>query len=197
MRATKDAAGGRSSTWAFSGTLAILISILFVSVLVAVPPTSISLDMNQEFRNGYSAFVSQGWNFFTKDLQEDQYGVYNVDETSRQAVGLLRTPQTRAENLWGLTRDQRAQGPELANIANAVTGWKKCPTKRGTCLLDLGHSTQVITNTSPLPTICGTVVVTQERQTPWSYRNFATAQSPIIDETAKVTVTCAARGGGR
>ncbi|MDF2664290.1 MAG: hypothetical protein K0R81_140 [Microbacterium sp.] len=190
-----DVAAHRGSIVAFVLTLAVTLPVLFLSVLVAVPPTTISLGMGQDFRNNYSAFVSQGWNFFTKDLQGNQFGVYATASDS-SPVSLLSTPQTRIENAWGLTRNQRAQGPELANLANAVTEWQECATLRVSCGAELGGERVELVNTSPLPTLCGPVLLTQERQSPWSYRAFPSAHEQIVDKVALVDVVCPANGEG-
>jgi len=190
-----DIVVGRGSIVAFVLTLAVMLPVLFVSVLVAVPPTTISLGMGQDFRNNYSAFVSQGWNFFTKDLQGTQFGAYTTVSGSAP-VSLLTTPQTRIENAWGLTRNQRAQGPELANLANAVTEWQECSTLRISCAVNLDAEPIELVDTSPLPTLCGSVILTQERQSPWSYRTFLSADEQIVDKVALVDVVCPANGGG-
>lgn len=193
MKHTRNEVEGLSSSaTAFGLTLATLLTILFISVLVAVPPTAVSLGMNQTFRNNYSAFVSQGWNFFTKDLQGSQFGAYAPDGAEPQS--LLTTPQTRIENAWGLTRNQRAQGPELANVAAAVTEWQECAGMRISCAADLAGDPEVITNTSPIPTLCGRVVVTQEHQSPWSYRGFPSAHELVVDQIALVDVLCESPG---
>lgn len=182
----------RSSMVSFAVTLIVLLPILFVSVLVAVPPTAISLGMSQEFRNNYSAFVSQGWNFFTKDLQGNQFGAYEPGQAD--PASLLITPQTRIENAWGLTRNQRAQGPELANLANGITEWQDCTTMRISCASELKGEPIEIVNTSPIPTLCGDIVITQEHQSPWSYRGFPSAHEQIVDKIALVSITCHAEG---
>ncbi|MFV9425857.1 MULTISPECIES: hypothetical protein [Microbacterium] len=49
---------------------------------------------------------------------------------------------------------------------------------------------------APLPTLCGSVILTQERQSPWSYRTFPSADEQIVDKVAPVDVVCPANGGG-
>lgn len=97
------------------------------------------------------------------------------------------------ENVWGLTRNQRAQGPEVANIVNALAeeSWVEYATKLVDCIVDASPpSGDAVINSSPLPTVCGTVVLAQQHQRPWSYRGFASADHPVIESVIAVDVTC-------
>ena len=60
--------------------------------------------------------------------------VYRIHPDGTVGVSLLVTPQTKADNLFGLSR---AQGPELANLMHAVhaDAWTDCTElDRTTCI---------------------------------------------------------------
>jgi antimicrobial peptide system SdpA family protein len=185
---------GKSLT-SFWVTASVMAAALLMSVLVALPPTAISGDLSASFRLGYSAVISQGWNFFTRDMQSINYGVYSTSTTD-EFGSMLTTPQTRVENLWGLSRTQRAQGPEIAILAAEVDAWKECESLRIACVSEAeGTQGQRMVNGSLLPTLCGRVILTQERTSPWSYRAFAGANSPVVEQYAFIDAEC--NGGER
>ncbi|WP_160505963.1 SdpA family antimicrobial peptide system protein [Streptomyces sp. BA2] len=132
-------------------------------------------------KTAFSAFVPQGWAFFTKDPQSEQFGAYRPRGGGARPENLSLTPQGRAENLFGLSRRQRAQGPEEALLASKVRHWQTCQGSNDDCLRGAAarHATAV-TNPSPLPSLCGDIIVTNQRAVPWANRE-------LLSETSRVT----------
>ena len=58
--------------------------------------------------------------FFTRSPETDQIDAYRLAPDATTGASLLVTPQARPSNLFGLSRTQRAQGPELAILLRAV-----------------------------------------------------------------------------
>lgn len=68
------------------------------------------------------------------------------------------TPQGLPSNVFGLSRTQRAQGPELANLQLGVPGssWTVCDGSALECLeLYKDSPVAMVENTSPVLTVCG------------------------------------------
>lgn len=180
---------------AFSTTGAVLGGALLVSVLLSIPPTVVTADVSNAVRQGYGTFIQQGWNFFTKDPQSAQLGVYQI-EGNESLTDIVATPQTKAQNFWGLSRAQRAQGPELAFLAAGVaeSDWIDCTDQTSACI-STAHRALAISNQSPVPTVCGEVVITQQHQSPWSYRGFSDVPTYLVDKYVLLDVHCANGGG--
>ncbi|WP_353963266.1 MULTISPECIES: hypothetical protein [unclassified Streptomyces] len=82
-----------------------------------------------------------------------QIGAYAFD--GKHSKNLLRTPQSNPSSFFGLSRTQRAQGPEMAIIDASVTGWKSCSGTLTTCLSQAAALPAAkITNRNPVQTIC-------------------------------------------
>lgn len=117
----------------------------------------------------------QGWAFFTRDPSEADLLYY--DAASLEPLWI--TPQGRAENGFGVSRTQRAQGPEAAELLQSlgIDDWHECDAgaKVVDCVLagesDLRDRIQV-TNNTPVKTLCGNVLFVQADPVPWSYREF-------------------------
>ena len=129
------------------------------------------------------------WAFFTKAPQSSQYGAYRLTQT---AVGtdLLQTPQTLPRNAFGLSRTQRAQGAELAILGHEAA-WESCNDYLDVCLQGkIDRHPRTITNATVTHTICGHVLLTEQKLIPWSFRNQSRQDTPWITQMAQVQVRC-------
>ena len=119
--------------------------------------------------------------------------IYRLNADATTGVSLLVTPQAKASNLFGLSRTQRAQGPELAILLRAVPtpGWVDCSAlERAACLAELRRRPKTLLhNTSPIPTVCGDVALSIESTTKWAYRRLADT-GYRIDRIAATVIDC-------
>ncbi|WP_424890793.1 SdpA family antimicrobial peptide system protein [Streptomyces sp. XH2] len=185
-RAADDAARQRA---AFTRTFAAMLAVIAASVYFALPNNVTTPSWAPTAKFYSSAFVPQGWAFFTKSPQSEQMGAYRPDggEAPRN---LSMTPQGRASNLFGLTRRQRAQGPEEALLNAQVRDWEPCQDANDACVREAAaRPAQDVTNASPLPSLCGDVVMTNERPVPWAYRDLSPDTSHIT-RTVHLRITC-------
>lgn len=121
----------------------------------------------------------QGWGFFTRDPSEADLLFYRAETLEPLWV----TPQGRVENAFGVSRTQRAQGPEAAALLEGVaeSDWHEC--QLGQTLQNCVHQmnedgTSVVTavNESPVQTLCGPVIFSQSDPVPWSFRDLYEAK---------------------
>jgi antimicrobial peptide system SdpA family protein len=170
------------------GSLALLVPAFLISLYAGWPSNVLNPTGSDPLRKYVAMSVPQGWAFFTKPPDDPEIGVYDA-QTGRSA---LATPQTRVENAFGLSRTQRAQGPELATLASQITGWKTCETKTRDCLkVEWDEQPERVRNESFVRTICGPVFVTSERPVPWAYRDFGLASK--VEQRAYLDVDCSER----
>lgn len=119
--------------------------------------------------------MPQGWGFFTKPPSDETVVALAINGETENA---MKTPQVQLSNLYGLSRKQRAQGPEIANITNRISEnhWiecedgqhaEECVSAQGTYPIQ-----EKIENNSPVPTLCGLVTFGIVNPVPWSYRDF-------------------------
>ncbi|MEU9099167.1 SdpA family antimicrobial peptide system protein [Streptomyces sp. NPDC048361] len=66
-------------------------------------------------RPALNILTPETWAFFTRNPESVQNGIYGYDHAGG-VRNLLRTPQGNPANIFGLSRTQRAQGPELGYI---------------------------------------------------------------------------------
>ncbi|AZL14926.1 hypothetical protein CXR25_17085 [Brevibacterium aurantiacum] len=121
-----------------------------------------------------------------------------VDENRGRDTGISLT--TNATNYrrrtLGLSRTQRAQGPEGGALLTplAEEDWFKCETGEDLeeCYESLKASTTEpirADNTFKHPTLCGKVVIAQAEPVPWSYRDLY-EQTHIPEGMIEMQVTC-------
>lgn len=180
---------------AFLGLLFFGIGFAFflISVFYSLPSNVVSdRGIPSSFRVFSIDVAPQGWGFFTKPPSDPDLLFYNA----KTLESLLVTPQTRVENLYGLSRTQRAQGPEGANLLVTLTDddWFSCSPGDvlQKCVDAMNRENKKVLsvkNTAPIHTLCGDILVSQAKPTPWSYRK-------LIDEShspsyiVKVNVQC-------
>ncbi|MBI9000299.1 SdpA family antimicrobial peptide system protein [Corynebacterium sp. CCM 9185] len=174
----------------FSFVLAFAVFLTFnLAGLFAGIPTNAAASRQQDSLHRFLyTFAPQNWAYFTKDPESSELIV--VDGDSLQS--LMRTPQNRPSNYFGISRNQRAQGPEVAMLVSEIPDdkWRDCVDNFSSCLKDAQKITpEEIRNTSSLQTICGDVIITLSHITPWSYRSLTTDEHRI-EKAAKVRVIC-------
>ncbi|MGV0332599.1 SdpA family antimicrobial peptide system protein [Corynebacterium kroppenstedtii] len=91
-----------------------LLSLTFfaLSIFFTLPSNVISLRDGSGLRTTVVDLAPQNWAFFTKSPRELEYIPYSLENNRME----LSTPQTKAENLFGFSRDQRAQGTEIGSL---------------------------------------------------------------------------------
>lgn len=152
-------------------------------------PTTVLGGIDAHVRRAWSAVYPQGWQFFTKDPDDEEATVYSVNGS---AIGSIsRFPNSKAENLFGFARAQRAQGTELASLVRQATDWVTCATAEGDCLIAAAKSgrSQHVRNASDTATICGTVIVAMTVPVPWDFREQFTGWR-VDDRAVLLEVEC-------
>lgn len=165
----KTAVIGAVSLLVFS---ALLLASIFYSL-----PSNVVKDRAQPdtVRIASVAFMPQGWGFFTRPPSSESFVAIGEDG---QLTDLMETPQNEWSNALGISRGQRAQGPELANLVNTIPEdlWSECDP--GSTTSECFHSeaphdpVEVLENTSPVPTLCGDITFAEVSPVDWSYRDF-------------------------
>jgi antimicrobial peptide system SdpA family protein len=174
---------------------ACLLAAAGIASVAATLPSNILWERNQlrALRVELNTIAGQSFAFFTRSPQTEQIMAYRLGPDGTAAVSLLVTPQAKAANLFGLSRTQRAQGPELANLMHAVadTAWADCTgLDRAACIGQVaGRRKVLLRNTSPVPTVCGLVLLTAERTTKWAYRRLSEDRY-VIERIAPASVDC-------
>ena len=138
----------------------------------------------------------QGWAFFTRSPLSADYGAYQIEPDGRLHDALLG-PYARPENLFGVSRRARAQGPELALLVNKIpdAAWQECHGS-GYSAAECGASTTtpvVLTNNSLVPSLCGPAfLLTKDEPVPWAWQQLTHHQRKT-HQMAAVTITCPTR----
>jgi antimicrobial peptide system SdpA family protein len=158
-----------------------------LSIFFAWPDNVILTTANSPLRTVFGSTFGQGWAFFTNPPQNAITRVYRAGN----GADLLATPQGKAENAFGISRNQRAQGPELAILANSVPNRNECG--RGSskdCLREASTAkAQPIDPHIRRQSTCGELILTVEHPRPWAFRETSTEQFTIKHYT-KVVVPC-------
>lgn len=181
----------RGPLLAFKIALTSLIMVNVVGLIAQFPTNSFVSRGNEPWQMFFFTFVPQNWAFFTKDPQSENLFVYSAE---RNYSSLLKTPQNKRENLWGVSRDQRAQGPEVARLAAEIpnSAWVKCDSDETSCLdsaLDQERPQATIPNTALESSLCGKMIFGLGVPTPWSYRNLVEDKNRLT-RASYVEVVC-------
>ena len=147
-----------------------LVALALLTTVAAAFPANVLKPSNSGALILVSKLAPQGWAFFTKDPQDVELVAYAP--TSHGLNSLQTTPQSRVENAWGITRAQRAQGPEIAALSNELT-WMECvPGEVPEACVDTEATFEPVLSPVPHPSLCGKVLVVQEKPVAWSFREF-------------------------
>ncbi|MEU1003681.1 SdpA family antimicrobial peptide system protein [Streptomyces tibetensis] len=156
---------------------------------VQLPKNVITLPGQKAARHTVANMAPQGWAFFTKSPRDPEMVPYQ--RTPGKWKPLSLTPHSSPRNAFGLDRESRAQGVEIALLLSAAQkkDWRECTSSRQSCLRDFGPPVRRIANRSPEPTLCGTVGLLQEKPTPWAWRDLV-PESHSPEQVMVLEVTC-------
>jgi antimicrobial peptide system SdpA family protein len=163
--------------------------------LAATLPSNIIWERTQlqTLRVELNTIAGQSFAFFTRSPQTEQIVAYRLLPDGTIGASLMVTPQGTPANLFGVSRTQRAQGPELANLVQDVEPrmWLDCTgLDRRDCLDQIARAPKaLLRNTSPVPTVCGQVVLAAERTTKWAYRRLSDT-GYVIHQIVPASIDC-------
>jgi antimicrobial peptide system SdpA family protein len=182
--------GPQRVSWPFVTTIVVLMSWMTLTIVQSLSAHALSSrePAAVAVRDAVLAIAPQRWEFFTASSRGRQYVAYRT-QTGESALSL---PQSRATNMFGVSRTQRAQGPELAALHLQVTNWMKCADKSASqkCIRRAAEEQpQVLRNEARRKTLCGDLVLAQEKATPFEFRSFALPNFRVL-QAARVEVSC-------
>jgi antimicrobial peptide system SdpA family protein len=177
---------------AFRATGSAVLAFFLLTIFFAMPGNVLTRSWMGGMKSVFTITAPQGWAFFTKSPQS--IDLYAYRDHADRITNLLTTPQVKPSNYFGLTREQRAQGPELAGLARYVAHWDACPGHEvAACVRAAAERpARTIDNNSPTPTLCGDLVLSEQKPTPWAYRKLTDAPTRV-QGTVHVQVRCHAK----
>lgn len=174
------------------GTISILVfSVWLILGLYAAdgafPTNPIELPFQSSIES--QRWLPQGWAFFTKSPRDDKIKAWTKSDS-----GLWESVLTGAsidkENLFGLSRYMRAQAVEIGLLSYEAgrENFKSCTQNP----VDCGQNTSqniTVRNTSSVPTICGPLIVANQKPVPWAWsKTFKEKHMP--SEVIRLEVLC-------
>jgi len=148
----------------------VMLVLFLTSVYFALPSNVVALRGEQPLRTFFTRLLPQGWGFFTKPPDSPEVSPFLVEDGVIRHVS--RFPNSKAENLFGASREQRSQGPEMANLSHLAREWVTCAEVDGDCRVAAVETLEPtpVSSTAPVPTLCGQVVLVETVPVPWVFR---------------------------
>lgn len=110
-------------------------------------------------------------------------------------MDLLETPMNKPSNLFGASREQRAQMPEIAYLVNKIdpSKWTECQTGSAVaeCLgePEASEAEVELVNETHHKSLCGTISFAEVTPVDWSFRDLY-ADSWTASHMVTVEVQC-------
>jgi antimicrobial peptide system SdpA family protein len=194
---------GRRRSFRRSMHQTVIVGVVCATLLAAVGLSSLAASLPSNIvwggtqlpavRAELTKVAGQDFAFFTRSPETNEIDVYRLDPDGSVGASLRVTPQAKPANLFGLSRTQRAQGPELAILLHQIPpdGWIDCTElDRPACVDALSrHPKTLLRNNSPVPTVCGQVALSVESTTKWAYRRL-TETRYSIERIAAASIDC-------
>lgn len=171
---------------------AALLALGLYSISSSIPATIFTLPYFDEVKPNAVSAMPQGWAFFSKSPRDPSIAPYRANGDGSYA-SLSKLPTTRVENLFGVSREGRAQGVEVALISGGPvpTDWTECdsPVIEECAELAAEKPPKTVLNGVSSPSICDEVFLVQTTPVPWSFRN-QTELREKADKIIKLQVEC-------
>lgn len=182
--------GPKRALWPFVTAVVLLMSWTTLSIVESLSPHALSSrgPTAVKVREAVLTIAPQRWEFFTASSKGRQYVAYRA----QTGESVLSLPQGKAMNMFGVSRAQRARGPELAALHQQVANWKKCVDKSASqkCIRQAAEERpQDLRNGAKRKTLCGDLVLAQEKATPFEFRSFDLPNFRVL-QAARVEVSC-------
>ena len=154
----------------FGVALGVICLALAATVFASWPANVIAEQRPQGFQADVRLTLPQTWAFFTRSPEVSSVVPYRQDVDGKwQRVDTL--PQSSPANLLGLSRNQRAQGTELALITGQVRKLRPCADYLSRCLSRQSNAVEQIENPDSHPFFCGRMRLVLQEPVKWSFRN--------------------------
>jgi antimicrobial peptide system SdpA family protein len=154
--------------------LAVVVVLLGGSIFFSLPSNVLSIRDGSAARRAAIGTLPQGWAFFTKPPSDSEAVVFALRDD--RVVNINRPPQAKVENWWGLSRRQRAQGPEVAQLVHQATTWTPCADVSSALACVTGAAVdqryERVSNRSPVASVCGRAFVVETEPVRWQFRDF-------------------------
>lgn len=161
------------------------------SISSSIPSTILTLPFFDEVKPNAVSTMPQGWAFFSKSPRDPSIAPYRAEENSLTSLSML--PTTRVENLFGVSRNGRAQGVEVALISggSVPADWTDCesPDLHECAELLREVEPKRVRNTVAAPSVCGGIILIQTTPVPWSFRQQTEVREKA-DKAVKLQVAC-------
>ncbi|CAB0575624.1 SdpA family antimicrobial peptide system protein [Corynebacterium diphtheriae] len=174
----------------FWSTLFVLTSLMLVGIFFTLPSNVLSIRDGGEARTFFASYLPQSWGFFVKPQQDGEYRVYSIDG-SESASRIDSFPNSSPSNFFGLSRSQRSQGPEIAEIVQQ-NDWENCNSVSiHECLVEASKDPPHVSaqNSAKDKTMCGELIFLHTKPTIWSYQDFSNERR-TAEAYQHVTVKC-------
>ena len=187
----------KNSRWrygAWAGAL-VFAAMACISLLSALPTTAVTPDAVNRVRPSVQQVMPQGWAFFTRSMNQPDVSAYSGDLDHQ-----ITTTNSDYRNALGISREQRADGPELADLARAVpdAAWVDCAAYvadiRG-CAANR-HNAVPLSNAVGHPSTCGSVALVKSAPVPWAWA-AEHSRGRRVSQIAWIEVHCANHARGR
>lgn len=164
----------------------------YFSILSGIDTTVVTPGNFSNDRVVWTRLMPQGWAFFSKSPRDPLIGPYTLSKTG-DVVSQSMLPSTQAKYLWGMSRNARAQGVEVAYYAADLQSgdWADCKSPIIDECVRQGKSLKAkpVKNPAPSPSVCGTSYLVESEPMPWSYRHLTEERFKAL-KIAKVKVQC-------
>ncbi|MBG9244987.1 SdpA family antimicrobial peptide system protein [Corynebacterium belfantii] len=128
----------------------------------------------EEKPGSFLPLTSPSHGVFVKPQQDGEYRVYSIDG-SESASRIDSFPNSSPSNFFGLSRSQRSQGPEIAEIVQQNDRENCNSVSIHECLVEASKDPPNVSaqNSAKDKTMCGELIFLHTKPTIWSYQDFS------------------------
>jgi len=127
----------------------------------------------------FANVLPEGFAFFTKDPREQNPFLYKISEGD--SLIMITKPNSSPENLFGLSRRQRALYVELGSIIPLISTKDRttCATSFRDCITNDPVKTVRIENRAPQALLCGSYYLKMIEPVPWAWHKAFKGEMPM------------------
>lgn len=172
----------------FAVALGLLLIGLAISAFASLPDNVFEQPVAGSPQSIVQLLVPQGWAFFTRDPEGANVVPFRPDAQGRW-VRADTLPQASLVNLYGLSRNQRAEGTELGIIAASIPRFTPCDDYLSACL-ELPAKTRIdVRNETSTHFFCGRIRLVNQEPVKFEYRDEVPEMIRVVS-FADLLISC-------
>lgn len=159
--------------------IALALTLIINIAIIRLEPNPITLNNNLPTSRVLNDILPQGWAFFTKDVNDGYYKIYEVKDYKQNIIEEIKIKSSSNSQLFGIIRANRTTSSRILYISNNINKKLWYETSKKIETIDLSKLS-IISIKVKQPMIYGKFLICKGKPLPYEWYKSKIAVQPIM-----------------